>query len=81
MFRSLNQQYYRGARACVLVCDLTKADSLSNLENWVKGFLETTNCSDDILSQPPIFMLLANKLDLEGDIVIGEKELKDWFWK
>jgi GTPase SAR1 family protein len=47
---------YKGAKGVLLVCDLTRKETLENLQNWYNGIKKVT---DEI---PKI--ILANKCDL-----------------
>ena len=63
-FRSIISIYYRGADACLMVCDLTKKDSIQNLKYWIYDLLERTDNNDIYV------ILVGNKIDLM------EKEFK-----
>ena len=39
-YQSLGAAFYRGAEACVLVCDITNYESFENLQSWRSNFLE-----------------------------------------
>uniref|UniRef100_A0A7E4V248 Ras-related protein Rab-32 n=1 Tax=Panagrellus redivivus TaxID=6233 RepID=A0A7E4V248_PANRE len=72
-FRSIAHNYYRGADCCVLVLDLTRHKSLSNLENWQEEFLYRSDVNYD--NDFP-FVVLANKLDAENLRTVSDYEIK-----
>ena len=39
-YQSLGAAFYRGAEACILVYDITNAESFDNLGSWRHNFLE-----------------------------------------
>ncbi len=59
-FRFFRQDFYRGALATALVYDVTLADSMSNLDTWVKDVLEV------VPNQK--FIVVGNKIDM-GNVV------------
>ncbi|NP_001235436.1 uncharacterized protein LOC100526880 [Glycine max] len=68
-FRTLTSSYYRGAQGIIMVYDVTRRDTFTNLsEIWAKEIdLYSTN-------QDCIKMLAGNKLDKDGDRVVTKKE-------
>ena len=58
-FAVVRTSFYRGAKACALVYDLTIKDSLEHVSVWYK---EIHNELPDVP-----FILVGNKLDLAGD--------------
>ncbi|KAL4379990.1 hypothetical protein GQ457_02G017670 [Hibiscus cannabinus] len=68
-FRTLTSSYYRGAQGVVLVYDVTRRETFTNLkEVWYKEFeLYSTN-------QDCIRMLVGNKVDKESQRVVTKKE-------
>ncbi len=66
-FAVVRTSFYRGARACALVYDLTVEDSLEHVSRW---YLEI----HEVLPDVP-FLLIGNKLDLvsDPDITIARK--------
>lgn len=65
-YRTIINIYYRGADACILVCDLTKKDSIDNLEYWIKDLLERTDNKEIEV------ILVGNKTDILRDQGIEE---------
>ncbi|XP_054807341.1 ras-related protein RABC1-like [Prosopis cineraria] len=68
-FRTLTSSYYRGAQGIIMVYDVTRRETFTNLsEIWAKEIdLYSTN-------QDCIKMLVGNKVDKEGDRVVSKKE-------
>eukprot|EP01064_Diplonema_japonicum_P035951 TRINITY_DN7935_c0_g4_i1.p1 TRINITY_DN7935_c0_g4~~TRINITY_DN7935_c0_g4_i1.p1 ORF type:complete len:203 (+),score=32.58 TRINITY_DN7935_c0_g4_i1:43-651(+) len=60
--------YYRGARGVVVVVDLTELASLQCAEKWIKEAKEHNPAA--------VFMILANKSDLESLRVISSKDIE-----
>jgi len=61
-FRALTKLYYRGAKVCILVFDLTNTQSLDSIENyWIPIVKKETNESCK-------FILVGNKFDLTANI-------------
>ncbi|XP_044470578.1 ras-related protein RABC1-like [Mangifera indica] len=68
-FRTLTSSYYRGAQGIIMVYDVTRRETFTNLsEIWAKEIdLYSTN-------QECIKMLVGNKVDKEGERVVTKKE-------
>eukprot|EP01006_Ploeotia_vitrea_P028828 TRINITY_DN61464_c0_g1_i1.p1 TRINITY_DN61464_c0_g1~~TRINITY_DN61464_c0_g1_i1.p1 ORF type:complete len:215 (-),score=33.15 TRINITY_DN61464_c0_g1_i1:324-968(-) len=69
-FQSLGSAFYRGADACLLVFDLTNAESFKNLTSWHDEFVVQAGNKD--------FMLIGNKCDLEDKRAVSEKAARSW---
>ena len=62
--------YYRGAKAAVVVYDITNEDTFKGAKSWVKELkTKTTNC---------IVLLVGNKVDLieTSELNVKKKEFK-----
>ncbi|EPS65268.1 hypothetical protein M569_09510 [Genlisea aurea] len=68
-FRTLTSSYYRGAQGIIMVYDVTRRDTFTNLSDiWAKEIdLYSTN-------QDCIKMLVGNKVDKESERVVSKKE-------
>ncbi|GMP26381.1 hypothetical protein CsSME_00002841 [Camellia sinensis var. sinensis] len=68
-FRTLTSSYYRGAQGIIMVYDVTRRDTFTNLsEVWGKEIeLYSTN-------QDCIKMLVGNKVDKESERIVTKKE-------
>lgn len=60
-FNEVRGVYYRGAKAAVVVFDVTDRKSFENVENWVEEFWKNMD------EKLPI-VLVGNKIDLIGDV-------------
>ncbi|KAF2296628.1 hypothetical protein P3X46_021444 [Hevea brasiliensis] len=68
-FRTLTSSYYRGAQGIIMVYDVTRRETFTNLSDiWAKEIdLYSTN-------QDCIKMLVGNKVDKESERVVTKKE-------
>ncbi|RVW21153.1 Ras-related protein RABC1 [Vitis vinifera] len=68
-FRTLTSSYYRGAQGVIMVYDVTRRETFTNLSDiWAKEIdLYSTN-------QDCIKMLVGNKVDKESERVVTKKE-------
>lgn len=57
-YRAITSAYYRGAVGALLVYDITKKDSFSNVERWLKELKDHAESSI-------VIMLVGNKSDLQ----------------
>lgn len=64
----LREAYFYGAQGILAVCDVTRAETLVDLEDW-KAAIEK------VVGEVPI-LILANKVDLKDQAVIDEKGLE-----
>ncbi|KAK3230508.1 hypothetical protein Dsin_002389 [Dipteronia sinensis] len=68
-FRTLTSSYYRGAQGIIMVYDVTRRETFTNLSDiWAKEidlYLTNQNC---------IKMLVGNKVDKESERVVSKKE-------
>ncbi|XP_059150427.1 ras-related protein Rab-7L1-like isoform X2 [Physella acuta] len=71
-FPLLTRSYYRYARGCLIVFDLTDVASFNNVKRW-KSCIES-NCDAD--SEVPC-ILVANKADLKEERRISYPEIED----
>jgi len=71
----LGAAFYRGADCCVLVFDVNVAKSFENLDTWRDEFLIQAGPRDP--DNFP-FVVLGNKIDLEGQRVISQKRALEW---
>ncbi|KAM5562507.1 ras-related protein RABC1 [Rosa sericea] len=72
-FRTLTSSYYRGAQGIIMVYDVTRRDTFTNLSDiWAKEI--------DLYSTSPdcIKMLVGNKVDKESERVVSKKEGMDF---
>ena len=60
-FRAMSSLYYRGARAVVIVYDITRRETFDNVHSWLSEV--RAHCKEDAA----FVMLLANKTDRESE--------------
>ena len=65
----LQESYFHGASGGMAVCDVTRPETLENLQEWINGLRGV--CGD-----VPI-VILANKADLKGQYEFERDELLD----
>jgi small GTP-binding protein len=59
-YETLHQAYYRGAAGALVVCDLTRPETIESLVGWLESFRQ-------VAGGVPV-LLLANKADLDRKI-------------
>lgn len=64
----LKDAYYHGAHGIIAVCDVTRPETLSEIDAWAEAI---RSVAGDI----PV-CLLANKMDLVGDLILKESDVK-----
>jgi small GTP-binding protein len=69
-FTNIFDKAFKGAKAAILVCDVTREDTLKNILMWESRLKEVTG---DI----PL-LLLANKSDLTGEYEFSETDLQKY---
>ncbi|KAL8039579.1 hypothetical protein ABFX02_10G045400 [Erythranthe guttata] len=68
-FRTLTSSYYRGAHGIILVYDVTRRDTFTNLSDvWAKE-LDLYSTHEDCIK-----MLVGNKVDRENERVVSREE-------
>jgi len=74
-FHNLGDVFFRRADCCVLVFDVNIAKSFEDLESWMDEFLIQAGPRDP--DNFP-FVVLGNKIDLEGQRVISQQRALAW---
>eukprot|EP01028_Stygiella_incarcerata_P008215 TRINITY_DN3517_c0_g1_i1.p1 TRINITY_DN3517_c0_g1~~TRINITY_DN3517_c0_g1_i1.p1 ORF type:complete len:205 (-),score=69.13 TRINITY_DN3517_c0_g1_i1:130-744(-) len=74
-FQSLGVAFYRGADSCILVFDVTVPKTFDNLESWREEFLIQAGPRDP---ENFPFVVIGNKIDLEGSRVVQQKKAQGW---
>ena len=67
-FSNIQAMAFKGAKGALLVCDLTRNETLQSITGWVTRVKEVTG-------EIPM-ILLANKADLTGDYAFTEDDIK-----
>lgn len=70
VFTRVRASYLRGASGVVLVCDLTRAETLPDLNDYIQTLR-------DLALEVPL-VLAANKCDLTGQIQLSTGEIEDF---
>ena len=70
-FKSLIPMYIRDANIIIVVYDITNKESFTHTEHWV-------NETKDLKREDAIFVLVGNKIDLEENRAVGQKEAEDF---
>ncbi|MHA1732608.1 MAG: Rab family GTPase [Promethearchaeota archaeon] len=65
-FKRVRRTYYTGAHASFIVFDLTNRESFENVREWLREL-------EDFVGRVP-FLLVGNKLDLEGERQVSAEE-------
>jgi small GTP-binding protein len=68
-FIKYQPNYLRGAAGAILVCDLTRRETLESLPRYLEQFI-------DVESTSPIAVLLGNKADLETQFEFDVEDLR-----
>ncbi len=66
-FRFIRPTFYKGAKAAILVFDLTRSTTLKDIKKWDKEFID--NCGSKVVK-----ILVGNKEDLQKERAISESE-------
>ena len=69
-FRFIRPTFYKGAKAALLVFDLTRSTTLKDIRKWDKEFLD--NCGSKVVK-----VLVGNKDDLKKEKSISKQECED----
>ena len=68
-FQSLREVFFRGAHGALLVFDLTRPETLDDLEKWYQDLYDRTG--------PVPTILIGNKADLEEEINVDYQAIED----
>jgi len=69
-FKNIQAMAFKGSKGAIMVCDITRKETLENLEKWRVRVEEVTG-------KIPM-IILANKSDLTDQHLFTETELKDF---
>lgn len=73
-FLSIVRTYFRKMSGCIIVYDVTNLRSFKNLDKWIEELYQ--NCS-----KIPIIAIAGNKIDLNKQREVDNKQLKEWIIK
>ncbi|XP_054160403.1 ras-related protein Rab-22A-like [Oppia nitens] len=71
MYRALAPMYYRQARVCIVVYDVTQQSTFRSLQSWVREL--QTHLTDGV-----VIAIAANKTDLKDSRVVSEKDGREY---
>ena len=66
-FGNLRKTYFEGSQGCIAVYDITRADTLKDLDHWLKEYRNAAG-------EDRCITIIGNKIDLAGRRVITEKD-------
>ncbi len=66
-FASVREKFYRGARGCFLVFDLTRNNTLNSVKAWKKGL--------ESVEEDVIYFLIGNKADLKEQSAVSQESI------
>ena len=69
-YRSITTSFYKGARGCLLVYDITKKVSFENVDRWISDIKSSAEQNLSII-------LIGNKCDLENQRVVSKEEAEE----
>ena len=69
-FRFIRHTFYTGAKAALIVFDLTRSATLKNVQKWSKEFVE--NCGKDVVK-----ILVGNKNDLKDQVDVDKQSCEE----
>ena len=70
-YRSITKQYFKGAQGIILVYDVTKKETFTNLQKWIKEIQQ--NAKEEVR-----IIILGNKIDKINEREISIEEGKDF---
>ena len=66
-FKRLHSMYYSGAKGAIVVCDITRKETLESIYDWISSIFKVTG-------EIPI-IIIGNKIDLIDQAQITEQEI------
>ena len=73
-YRAVTKLFYREAKICIAVYDITQRPTFQSLDYWIESIKES-------LGNEPIIAIVGNKIDLFEKEEINEKEGKQYAQK
>ncbi len=72
-FKSIIPMYYKGAKAIIVVFDITNRDSFEGAMKWIEEIEQNNKCT--------LIFLVANKIDIIAKRTISEEMIKEYVEK
>ena len=69
-YRAITSSYYKGAKGCLLVYDITRKESFENIDKWISDLKSAGNENMSII-------LVGNKSDLENERKVTKEEAEE----
>jgi small GTP-binding protein len=66
-FNTVKKAYYRGASGAIVVCDVTRKDSMENLHRWIENLFDVS----DVIPM----VIIMNKIDLDEEAKFREDDV------
>ena len=66
-FRTVKKAYYRGASVAIVVCDITRKETMENMHRWIENLFDVS----DVIP----LALIVNKIDLESQSQFSEEDV------
>lgn len=70
-FTTVKRAYYKGASGAVVVCDVTRKETMEHMHKWIENLF-------DVSGVIPVFILI-NKIDLEKQAAFTQEDVKREF--
>lgn len=67
-FKNVLMSAFQGAKGAMIICDITRRETLNNLKGWIERLFSTTG--------PLPIVILANKCDLKGQAQFNSEDLE-----
>ena len=67
-YKSITSAYYKGAKGAIVVYDITRKETFTNIDKWI-GELKT--CGNENV----FILLIGNKMDLKDERQVSEEEV------
>ena len=74
-YHSMGQSFYRNSQACILVFDITDAETFKNVETWRTEFLDQLNPSNP--NEFPL-VLFGNKSDMQSEMQVSNEVIDNY---
>jgi small GTP-binding protein len=70
-FSTVKRAYYKGASGAVVVCDVTRRETMEHMHKWIENLF-------DVSGVIPVY-ILVNKIDLEKEVAFTVEDVKKEF--
>ena len=70
-FDSVKKAYYRGASGAIVICDVTRRDTMEHMHRWIENLFDVS----DVIPM----VIIINKIDRDSEFTFSEEEVIDEF--